>query len=82
MNQKSKFVPLEEAVQKAGGQTRLANICAEATGREIKQGHVSNWLKRHNVPSDCAVVIERSTGIAKEILCPGYAWHVFKETAA
>ena len=78
----TKFAPLQEAIEKTqGGQKGVARICTSATGREIKQGHVSNWLKRGNVPSDCAIAIERAVGVEKERLCPGYAWHLIPEVA-
>lgn len=82
------FKPLQEAASLLGGQTAIARICTEATGRQIKQGHVSNWLSRdHSVPADCAKSIEaalkqKGSPISAEDLCPSFAWHLFEETAA
>lgn len=55
---------LKKAIEKAGGQTALA----EAIGKT--QGHVSNWLRRDKVPPEMVLPIEGATGISRHDLRP------------
>jgi len=55
---------LQEAIQKAGGQTSLARAIGST------QGHVSQWIRRGKVPADKVLKIERVTGVSREKLRP------------
>jgi len=47
---------IRRAVDAAGGQTALA------TALGIRQGHVSQWLRRGKVPADRVLAIEAAIG--------------------
>lgn len=55
---------LRQAIQVAGGQTKLAQVIGTT------QGHVSQWLRRGKVPADKVLLIERATGVARHLLRP------------
>jgi DNA-binding transcriptional regulator YdaS (Cro superfamily) len=44
--------------------------------RELKlsKQSMSDWKRKGSVPARHAVAVERITGIAREELCPGFAW--------
>ncbi len=52
---------VEQAVKRAGNQTKLAAALAKLTGHPYRQGHVSHWLKTGCFPADLARVV--ATGI-------------------
>lgn len=57
--------PLEKAIQKAGGQTALAELIGRSPQR------INNWLRRGGkVPAEECPDIERATGISCEELRP------------
>lgn len=67
----SKKTPLEKAVVKAGGQKKLAEQIAQATGKKIAQGHVWAWLNvTHKTPAELCQIVEALTGVKKEELRP------------
>lgn len=55
---------LKKAIEKANGQTALA----EAIGKT--QGHISKWLERNYIPAECVLPIERATGVSRHDLRP------------
>lgn len=55
---------LKMAVEVAGGQTSLAMRIGKT------QGHVSQWLRRGNVPPEMVLPIERETGVSRHDLRP------------
>lgn len=55
---------LESAIDKAGGQTKLANAIGKT------QGHVSNWLRREYIPAEMVLPIEAATGVSRHELRP------------
>lgn len=63
---------LEQAVKKAGSQTKLAEICdAAVSGRVIRQGHVWAWLnKQGRLPAEFCLAVESATGISRHRLRP------------
>lgn len=72
----------EEALQKAveivGGQTALANVLSDKTGRSIRQQHIWNWLNRDGgLPAAYAPLVqslceELGEGISCCDLCPDF----------
>lgn len=69
---------LKAAVEKAGGQTALA----QQIGRGIKQAHVWKWLNSKNPdqmpPAEYCPAIEKATGVACEALRPDVEWSVLR----
>ena len=55
---------LKQAIQVAGGQTKLARLIGST------QGHVSQWLRRGKVPAEKVLQIEHATGVARHLLRP------------
>lgn len=55
---------LTNAIEKAGGQTALANAIGKT------QGHISKWLEREYVPAEMVLAIEGATGISRHELRP------------
>lgn len=61
---------LEKAVEVAGGQTALAEIC----GGKAKQQHVFNWLNRDKkLPEKFAIRVQRATAALGDAV---YAWQL------
>ena len=56
--------PLERAIEKAGGQTKLARDIGTT-----QQG-IYYWLKKNKVPAEFCPKIEEATGISKHELRP------------
>lgn len=48
-------VGVQKAVDFAGGQTALANLCG------VKQAHVWKWLRMKQIPAERAIQIETAT---------------------
>ena len=55
---------LRKAVEKAGGQTALANLIGKT------QGHISKWLEREHLPAEAVLPIEKATGVPRHELRP------------
>lgn len=55
---------LTDAIEKAGGQTALANAIGKT------QGHISKWLEREYVPAEMVLSIEAATGVSRHSLRP------------
>lgn len=54
---------LRRAVEAVEGQTALARLLSEKTGKNVKQAHVWNWLFRDKrTPAEFAFPIEQVTG--------------------
>lgn len=62
---------LERAIEKAGGQTALAELISTPE-RPYRQQHIWWWLHQANgrVPAPVAPLIERATGVPKHDLRP------------
>lgn len=60
---------LQEAIDKAGSQTALA----EKIGADVKTGHIFYWLKVGSVPEKHCAIIEQATGVSRKRLCAGWA---------
>ncbi|EFL5716744.1 helix-turn-helix domain-containing protein [Shigella dysenteriae] len=62
---------LKEAINAAGGQSELARKLTVASGKDVKQQQVWNWLHREKRPPiKQSQNIERITGVPKERLRP------------
>lgn len=59
---------VEQAFQKAGGREKLMSALG------LSKQTMSDWKKKGYVPASHAVAVERITGIARELLCPKFAW--------
>jgi DNA-binding transcriptional regulator YdaS (Cro superfamily) len=54
--------PIQRACEIVGGQTALAKILTELTGKEVTQQRVRNWLVRgDDVPTEFMAPIEKAT---------------------
>lgn len=60
----SPLTALQDAVNKAGGQTALARAIGKT------QGHVSQWIRRRYVPAEEVLKIEAATGVSRHDLRP------------
>ena len=60
---------IAQAVQRAGGQSALANAI-HSRHPNIKQQHVWKWLRAGRVPAEYALAIEAATGISIHELRP------------
>jgi DNA-binding transcriptional regulator YdaS (Cro superfamily) len=79
---------LERAIAAKGSQTALAEALSQASGRDIKTGHIFYWLKATQkpggeVPSEHCPDIEAVTGLTDfpvtcEQLCPSVRWGVLR----
>ncbi|MDP9651930.1 transcriptional regulator [Paraburkholderia caledonica] len=65
---------LREAIQKAGGITKLAEQLGEGT----KSQTIANWMTR-GVPLERCVLIEKVTGVRCEDLNPEIDWKTMRE---
>ena len=63
---------LTRAIQAAGGQKALGEICG------VWQTAVSNWRIRGSVPAEYCPLIERKTGVTCEELRPDVQWSVLR----
>lgn len=63
---------LQKAVDIAGGQTRLAEMIAKYTKKNIFQPHVWHWLNKGEgkVPAEYCAAIEWGTGVTRKELHP------------
>lgn len=57
-------IPLQQAIEAAGGQTALASAIGKT------QGHISKWLQRGYIPAESVLAIERATGVSRHLLRP------------
>ena len=64
---------LREAVEKAGGQSALADLIS-TPGLPVRQSNVSMWLTRQAVSAEYCPAIERATGVRCERLNPFADW--------
>lgn len=64
-----------------GSQSNLAALLSRETGRPIKQGHVSHWLKT-GLPAAYCPSVEKLTGgaVRCEQLAPEVDWAVVRST--
>lgn len=61
---------LQEAIDRAGGQTALARLI----GGKVRQGHVWYWLNvSQRLPPKHAPVVAEKTGVPIGRLCTSYA---------
>ena len=60
----SELAALRDAIDRAGGQTRLATAIGKS------QGHISVWLKRGRCAPDAVLAIESATGVSRHVLRP------------
>lgn len=58
------ILALQEAIDRAGGQSALARIC------EVTPQSVHDWVKSGKVPPKRAKIIEHRLAIKREKLCP------------
>lgn len=68
---------LIRAIELAGGQSALARILTEMTGKLVRQSTVSLWLHRDGkVPPEMAPYIEAAVDkrVSRQELCPGFPW--------
>jgi DNA-binding transcriptional regulator YdaS (Cro superfamily) len=65
---------LREAIEKAGGMTKLAELLGEGT----KSQTIANWMTR-GVPLERCVLIEKVTGVRCEDLNPEIDWKTMRE---
>jgi DNA-binding transcriptional regulator YdaS (Cro superfamily) len=71
---------LERAIGTMGGQSAMARVLAERTGKPIRQGHIWAWIHRtKKVPPEIAPHIEAATEelgerVGREELCPDFPW--------
>lgn len=69
---------LHKVVDLVGGQTALANLLSEKTGRSIRQQHIWNWLHRDGgLPAAYAPLVhslcqELGEAITCSDLCPDF----------
>ncbi len=64
---------LEKAIESAGGQTALAEICKTVKtprGGAFKQGHIWKWLRIGRVPAEYVITIEKATDVKRYELRP------------
>lgn len=66
---------LRQAIQKAGGITKLAELLGEGT----KSQTISNWMTR-GVPLERCVLIQKVTGVPCEDLNPEIDWKTIRDT--
>lgn len=69
---------LRDAIEKAGGITKLARLLAESTGEPTKSQAVANWMTR-GVPMERCLHIEKITGVRCEDLNPDIDWKTMRE---
>ena len=50
---------VEQAIERSGGQVRLAEKLTELTTHPYTQPHISNWKKTGHFPPDIAAVVVR-----------------------
>jgi DNA-binding transcriptional regulator YdaS (Cro superfamily) len=65
---------LRDAIEKAGGLTKLAELLGEGT----KSQTIANWMTR-GVPLERCVLIEKVTGVRCEDLNPDIDWKTMRE---
>lgn len=69
---------LQKVVEIIGGQTALANVLSDRTGRSIRQQHIWNWLNRDGgLPAAYAPLVqslckELGEDIPCSYLCPEF----------
>ncbi|MBG5986718.1 helix-turn-helix domain-containing protein [Proteus vulgaris] len=64
-------IGLKKAIDKSGGQTRLAKLITDVSGKTVKQQQIWNWLNRNKrIPSDKVLLVELVTGIPRNKLRP------------
>lgn len=64
-------IGLKKAIDKSGGQTHLAKLITDISGKTVKQQQVWNWLNRNKrIPSDKVLLVELATGIPRDQLRP------------
>lgn len=65
-----------------GSQSNLAALLSQETGRPIKQGHVSHWLKAGLPPAYCPSVEKLTGGAVRcEELAPEVDWAFLRSTS-
>lgn len=66
-----------------GSQTNLAVLLSKETGRLLRQGHVSHWLKV-GLPAAYCPTVEKLTGgdVPCEDLAPTVDWSVLRHSTA
>lgn len=73
----NEFQALECAVRVLDGQSNMARVLTERTGKEVKQQNIWSWLNRSKrLPERFAYAVEEATREAGEVilacdLCPG-----------
>lgn len=72
----STLTALQDAVARAGGQTKLARAIGKT------QGHISQWLRREYVPAEEVLKIEAVTGVSRHSLRPDIYPLEFSDPAA
>lgn len=81
--------PTTDALRRAiahpaiGSQSNLAALLSQETGRPLKQGHVSHWLKTGLPPAYCPSVEKLTAGAVRcEELAPEVDWAVLRTATA
>lgn len=69
----SVLAALREAVDKAGGQSALADLIT-TPALPVRQSNVSMWLTRRAVSAEYCPAIEKATGVRCERLNPFADW--------
>lgn len=49
---------ISQAIDKAGGQTAVAEKLSKLTGRRVRQSKVSMWLHRRRIPPEWVIPLE------------------------